>query len=321
LSRKKARARSHTRHKTPAPNTAAAAPEAIDGFEFLATTLEAFADSTDRLRIDLPAEGSSAHQDGDGTDLQPLDDFSSPGLEAALLPVRQLGYAIDHLRGAVATLRAPQVILSTFSLYRSVGEVAASAYYLADPDISSRDRLTRWLNSRLKQHEEVVYFVDADERPAAIAAYDKCVAQARTAGLDPKRGRDNYGLKVFYVGDKYPSTMQQMDALYQQEHGDGFGSSIYRWLSAFTHGQEHVMPMFRDTTNATPTEDPRVTLSDSRLDLRSALMGANIAFESLRIATQRVADYYGWSTEEWRVEVARSLLILSQLNKKVGLGD
>lgn len=313
----RARRKAATGERPRPPN---AHPGQIDAFDHLAQVLGGFSDSVDRLR-ELPRSPGSPAQadDAQSAQLGTFDELTSPGLEASLLPVRQLGYAVDHLRGAAVTLQTPGIILSSFTLFRSVAESSAHAFYVAEPGISSRSRVARWLNLYLLGLEETVYFADEDDKAEVAARYQACVAQAREAGfsVEKARGAQERYLKVFVVDEEYPRMKHLLDALHQ-EADPGVGSNFYQYLSGIAHGQEHAITTFRSHGSAQETEDPRVGRVGHQLSPPMAMTGASFVVDGLRIATQRTIDYNGWSAERWPADVARTYAALGHLNRLAG---
>lgn len=282
---------------------AASQAETVDGTHYLASVLERFCRATERLLVtSTPAEGAASQVDAHSRDLTPLDGFSRPGLEASLLPLRQLNQAVDHLRGAAATLRAPSVIYSTYTLYRSAAESAANAYYLADLQVDTRVRVARWLSLRLKGYEEKTRAVDDEQRPQMVADYKMCVAQAKDAGFDLVKAprRHEYVTPFVVDGKPYPSALKLVGELYADLDPD-MGKTLYRFTSAIAHGQDHGTAAMR-IGQPEQTEDDRVVSVAAGVTFDDMLTFALTAFAGLRIATERVADYCGWETKTWSGE-------------------
>lgn len=216
-----------------------AARPTVDGHQLLAGAISDLCDAVDLLLQAGPANGSQAWTDARPWDRSPLDDLSRPGRETSLLPARQLAGAVDHLRGAAATLRAPRVLLAPHTLCRAAAESAALAYYLTDPKISTRDRVGRWLNTQVNQRQAVILSLDAasPERVEAPTRYELCLEHARKTDFNVSTTRRTWQPHTpAHIKPAYPKIATLVDELMAESHSPGLGRSLYQFTSAIAHG-------------------------------------------------------------------------------------
>ncbi|MEU8003220.1 hypothetical protein AB0B66_18845 [Catellatospora sp. NPDC049111] len=189
-------------------------------------------------------------------------------------------YSIGRLLHAPVSMRAVQ------ALVRTALETAARAWWLLDPALTIRQRVTRSIGVTLqsmrdeqrawKKLGEAGPLKRSNEQINHLVEWARYIGLAITAD---KLGQPR-------LAEFTPSTASEMVAKLGDEAGGSLGgSALYSWLSASTHGAAlHMVPF----TDGVP-QVPRTNCRELAWVLKPAVI-------SLRATHLRLAEYVGASS-------------------------
>jgi hypothetical protein len=234
-----------------------------------------------------------------------------PMIDTQLAPRHYLGSSADHLTAFAATIRAPQSVMALPTLLRTQVVGAAYAAYLAVPEIGTRERVRRWVNTHLDSLTEQMRLIGRADAESA-AQYDeleerrrKMKAGARELGWTVV-GNDTPKQKAWptawYINPR-PTEMDLVDQLLSGvDAPKSVGKTLYRFLSASSHVQPHALLALISRENTVSHGDGSATAS---LALSGSLLltYTMVATAGLTIAMDRCLSLYGWPLERWQREV------------------
>lgn len=200
-----------------------------------------------------------------------------------MLGVSSILLSVSRLVHFPVSLRSIQV------LTRTGLEIAARNSWLLDPDVSTRERVTRAV-------AEAMHGSDQDARAAAKTGNDQYAkAKEQWAEAAIRRARElDLPLKKAGTGrevlaeHKRPSATNMIDQFVTSIGGDK-GSALYAYLSAATHGQPfHLVQLGGDSIEIT------------RSSVRDLAVQLTLAVQMMKVVHVRYAQYLGHESKRRR---------------------
>lgn len=276
----------------------------------LRTTLHGFAncaESYQRLYHYLPEPGSEAARE--------VEALESPAEETLSFAAVLLAGAQDHLLGLECLLAAESSVYAPYTVARALLESSARAWWLLDPNIDARERLTRTLTERLASLYEGAKLVRATARGGRQAEssrdlskidarIDHVVAVARRNDLpviEDKRGRP-----VAVGAERLGATVIVAKLLAGQDGDMVFGEVAFRsWSGRGAHS------MFWGLTAGLEHQlDPagqHELIANLRMTLGNVEELVAIAAMAFGEAFNREVELYGWDRRNWDAYVRQAL--------------
>jgi hypothetical protein len=225
-----------------------------------------------------------------------------------------LSHAQDHLQAMAVLADAPQTVMASFSLLRSILSSAARVSYLLEPGVTARERLRRGMNLRLESYTEQGYITSGSENEQVRGA-DSYFAERVDEILRGARQHDFHvttptkkSWRAPCIGAPHPKEME----LVQQVLADGdadpqtdIGRLVYRLSSAAVHGQPHALSMLAH--RVVRRDAPQVAMAEFSLPLHTFVMfGSSAVLAAHHVALLTLA-YAGLPASVWQ-DVAQPVL-------------
>jgi hypothetical protein len=228
--------------------------------------------------------------------------FQTWSLVGALLAASE-----DYLRG-LELLLAPdaETAFSPFPVARASLDTAARAYWLSDPSIDERARISRGMNERLYGLEEQAKLPIEEAKKRSEKQTEKILKGATAAGISI--GVNSRGATRLAGEDRPLMTRAVTDLLTDQN--DDFGETLARYFSAVSHGTSfglwHRFEVDREQKMGSRTRAQLVIRPDDAVMLAS---GALLGYLKAR---QRQLDATGRSDSTWRSWHSHVLLCIAR---------
>lgn len=273
-------------------------------FRALATHLTGLADALDAVNGGPHGPAAPAYLDAADEAFGPMF-YSRPGLEASVLPHQTISHACDHIRGIGALVAAPGVVLSALTLLRPAVESAATAHYLLEPGVGTRERVRRWANTQLRTlvEQERLLLGAGDRQHRTKIAQDiaTLLEQAKTRGYEVTARRTNRQPdwpKEQFLGAPLPSAQALITGLFGGIAGE-IGPFYHRFLSAVVHGQQHGLMPFLATASGRPGSSSAVSLADVRITFADLVTWTGPLLSGAGALEERARRYYDWPRTPW----------------------
>ncbi|MEU0214508.1 hypothetical protein ABZ281_05055 [Streptomyces sp. NPDC006265] len=231
-----------------------------------------------------------------------------PVRDANITPLSSVFVMLDHLDSLATLFRSPGGITASHTIARAALDIAIGPWFLLEPEIGERERVRRYMNLRLQSLKEQTQLENGTET-TAIRDHAKdrirlILEAARAHHFEVRGERDKYNPP--FLGERMPRTTSLAAQIIAPEV-PVLGPLFWRLGSAVTHGQQHGITMFFESTDqlVDPAHgDAAVRMQASSKDTALRCGGAPLAAIAV---FQRLFAQYGWDTD--RLDTAVSDLI------------
>ncbi|MGI8881049.1 MAG: hypothetical protein ACR2KJ_11205 [Jatrophihabitans sp.] len=207
-----------------------------------------------------------------------------------------------------AVIRAENSIMALHTLLRPVLVGCANSRYVADPQISGRERLRRAMNIELGSCTEIMNLVGRasgdqlskyDERRRKIASGGRALG---FAVVNPEIKKTKHVWAPWHLGQPPPTEMRLVETLLESSEVPRIGLTLYRLLSAAVHAQPHTLQMFIHRESAVPSGigHSQVPIRMSESNLATLLL---VAVSAATLAVDSCVALFDWPADPWRVNV------------------
>jgi hypothetical protein len=242
---------------------------------------------------------------------QEIKTLGSPAYDALSCASMVLGGAQDHLRGLESLLVAESSVYAPMTVARALLESAARAWWLLDPAIEARERISRALTERLKSLHEGAKIVramaegsgqtkDLDHVNARIDHVASIARQNDLRVIEDKGGRP-----VAVAAERLSATAIVAQLLAGRDGNMEFGEIAFRAWSGAPHGM-----LWGLTAGLSAEPDPmgqHELIGHLRMTLGSVEQLVAIAAMAFGEAFNREVELNGWDRRDWDAYARQAL--------------
>ncbi|MEU8717929.1 hypothetical protein [Streptomyces sp. NPDC048663] len=228
-----------------------------------------------------------------------------PVQDAYLGAIARVPAVMDHLDALGVLFASPGGLMASYTVARSVLDIATKSWFLLEPEVGARERVRRHMNYRLQSLKEQSLLVGDSQsaeagatRQGASERTERILRAARHHGFFVK-GKMADKVRPCYLGpDRVPSTTEMAGEVITP--GGSLGALLWRTTSAVAHGQTHGLMMFYGQPPGAPVTGP-----DDHFEYRqmqsspqdAALGCAGAPFAALTML-RRLYSHCGWPAAE-----------------------